>query len=191
MSSHAPLTSTGPGGEVLGCAHLDVPGVHARLWLAWSARGLVRVNWETEGAPADTVFGAGHPVPSALPEPYASVFSAYLAGEAVDPAQLPVDFSGTAFQAKVWRALRRIGRGQVRSYAAIAADVGSPRAMRAVGGANGKNPLAIVVPCHRVVEAAMRIGGYTGGLHLKRFLLDLEGVRTVGDIVQPGQLELL
>ena len=59
-----------------------------------------------------------------------------------------------------------------------------------MGLANGKNPICIVVPCHRVVEAGMRLGGYTGGLHLKRFLLELEGVKIVGDSVQPGQLEL-
>jgi methylated-DNA-[protein]-cysteine S-methyltransferase len=119
------------------------------------------------------------------------VLRAYLAGEAVDPAQLPVEFEGTPFQHKVWGALRDIRRGQVKSYAAVANAVGSPRAMRAVGSANGKNPLAIVVPCHRVVEAGMRLGGYTGGLHLKRFLLDLEGVRTGDDVVKPGQLDLL
>jgi O-6-methylguanine DNA methyltransferase len=79
----------------------------------------------------------------------------------------------------------------VRSYAAIANAIGSPRAMRAVGGANGRNPLAIVVPCHRVVEADMGLGGYTGGLHLKRFLLQLEGARVVADRVQPGQLALI
>jgi methylated-DNA-[protein]-cysteine S-methyltransferase len=63
--------------------------------------------------------------------------------------------------------------------------------MRAVGGANGKNPIAIVVPCHRVVEADMSIGGYTGGLRFKRFLLELEGAKLVADHVQPGQLSLL
>jgi O-6-methylguanine DNA methyltransferase len=63
--------------------------------------------------------------------------------------------------------------------------------MRAVGGANGRNPIAIVVPCHRVVEAGNRLGGYTGGLHIKRYLLELEGARVVADQVRPGQLELI
>ena len=177
--------------QPVGCGHLDVPEVSARLWLSWDPSALVRVSWESAQCDAAGAFGAGHPQIAAIPEPYAGVLRAYLAGEAVDPAQLPVALGGTSFQAKVWRALREIGRGQVRSYAAIATAVGSPRAMRAVGSANGKNRIAIVVPCHRVVEADMRLGGYTGGLHLKRFLLELEGVRASGDTVQPGQLDLL
>jgi O-6-methylguanine DNA methyltransferase len=91
----------------------------------------------------------------------------------------------------VWNALRKVSRGQVRSYAGIASDLGKPRATRAVGAANGRNPIAIVIPCHRVVETGMHLGGYTGGLHLKRFLLELEGARIDADRVRPGQLELL
>ena len=114
----------------------------------------------------------------------------YFAGEPVDPAEIPVDLHGTDFQKRVWRALRAIPRGRVRSYAGIASDVGSPRAMRAVGMANARNPIAIVVPCHRVVETGNRLGGYSGGLENKIFLLELEGVTVEGDRVQPGQLDL-
>jgi O-6-methylguanine DNA methyltransferase len=140
--------------------------------------------------PADA-FGSAHPPESEIPEPYGSVLRGYLAGQSVDPTELPIDPAGTPFQRRVWEALRRIPRGEVRSYAAVANEIGSPRGMRAVGAANGKNPICIVVPCHRVVEAGMRLGGYTGGLHLKRYLLELEGVKVVGDTVQPGQLELV
>jgi methylated-DNA-[protein]-cysteine S-methyltransferase len=101
-----------------------------------------------------------------------------------------VDLRGTPFQVRVWEALRKIERGNVRSYAGIAADVLSPRAMRAVGAANAANPIAIVVPCHRVVGTGLGIGGYSGGLPMKRRLLTLEGVRVDAGKVIPGQLEL-
>jgi len=158
--------------------------------MAWSEQGLTRLTWESEASTAAGVIGPGHPGETALPEPYRSVLSGYFAGDLVDPATLPVDLDGTAFRRKVWEALRAIPRGRVRSYAAIAQAVGSPRALRAVGGANGKNPVAIVVPCHRVIEASMQLGGYSGGLRFKRFLLELEGARIDADRVHPGQLAL-
>jgi len=165
--------------------------VRARLWAAWTDLGLACLQWADAEATASDMFGAAHPVEAEIPEPYGGVLRAYLQGEEVDPVRLPVDPAGTPFQRRVWDALRRIPRGQVRSYAAVANEIGSPRGMRAVGAANGKNPICIVVPCHRVVEAGLRLGGYTGGLHLKRFLLELEGVKVMGDAVQPGQLELI
>jgi methylated-DNA-[protein]-cysteine S-methyltransferase len=99
----------------------------------------------------------------------------YFAGErrAFD---LPLAPRGTAFQQKVWETLRKIPWGKTASYAEVARRVGSPKGMRAVGGANGRNPIAIIVPCHRVIAADGTLGGYGGGLHRKRFLLELEGV---------------
>jgi len=175
----------------IGCASLDVAGLGARLWIAWSEKGLTRLRFGPPGVDAQTVLGSPTPPITALPRPYGDVLETYLAGGDADPAKLPIDPHGTEFQRKVWSSLRRIPRGHVRTYGGIANEVGSPRAMRAVGAANGANPLPIVVPCHRVVEAGSRLGGYTGGLHVKRFLLDLEGVKVVGDHVQPGQLELI
>ncbi|MEO7865749.1 MAG: methylated-DNA--[protein]-cysteine S-methyltransferase [Sphingomicrobium sp.] len=93
---------------------------------------------------------------------------------------LPIDVRGTAFQEKVWQELRKIPLGQTRSYADIAAAVGSPGAVRAVGTANGSNPVAVLVPCHRVIRSDGTLGGYGGGLPNKRKLLDAEGVR-IGD----------
>lgn len=179
--------------EAIGCGLIEVPAVDARLWLTWGERGLRALTWAEAGADAGSALGAGLPAETEVPEPYASGLRRYLAGEAFDPIALPIEIehAGTAFQRKVWQALRRIPSGHVRSYASIARDIGSPRAMRAVGGANGKNPIAIVVPCHRVVEADMSLGGYSGGLRFKRFLLELEGARLVADHVQPGQLALL
>ena len=94
--------------------------------------------------------------------------------------QLPLDVRGTAFQEKVWAELRKIPLGQTRSYAAIAAAVGVPGAVRAVGTANGANPVAVLVPCHRVIRSDGTLGGYAGGLPNKVKLLAAEGV-TVGE----------
>jgi methylated-DNA-[protein]-cysteine S-methyltransferase len=89
---------------------------------------------------------------------------------------VPLDLHGTGFQLGVWQALRAIGPGQTRSYLEIARTVGSPKAVRAVGAAVGKNPLSVIVPCHRVVGSNGALTGYAGGLHRKRALLALEGV---------------
>ena len=85
-----------------------------------------------------------------------------------------LDLRGTVFQKSVWEADRRIPYGQTRTYAEVARSIGKPRAVRAVGGANGKNPVPLLVPCHRIV-ASDGIGGFTSGLHHKRRLLALEG----------------
>ena len=88
---------------------------------------------------------------------------------------LPLDLDGTAFQMRVWAALQRIPYGKTRTYKEIALDLGAPTATRAVGGANGANPIALVVPCHRVIASGGALGGYGGGLRVKSLLLDLEG----------------
>jgi AraC family transcriptional regulator of adaptative response/methylated-DNA-[protein]-cysteine methyltransferase len=91
---------------------------------------------------------------------------------------LPIDVAGTAFQEAVWKELRKIPVGETRSYADIAAAVGQPGAVRAVGTANGSNPVAVLVPCHRVIRSDGTLGGYAGGLDRKRKLLAAEGVTT-------------
>lgn len=97
----------------------------------------------------------------------------YFAGQ-LQEFTMPLRLDGTAFQRKVWKALRGIPYGETVSYAEIARRVGQPTACRAVGTANGRNPVAIVVPCHRVIAADGTLGGYGGGLDRKRFLLALE-----------------
>lgn len=87
---------------------------------------------------------------------------------------LPLALSGTPFQMRAWRALQDIPYGATRSYGEQARAMGQPRAVRAVGAANGRNPIAIVVPCHRVIGGGGNLKGYTGGLDIKEFLLDLE-----------------
>jgi O-6-methylguanine DNA methyltransferase len=94
-----------------------------------------------------------------------------------DAMEVPLDYSlGTAFQQQVWKELRRVPWGEAISYGELAARIGNPKASRAVGSANGKNPLAPVVPCHRVIQSGGALGGYGGGLEMKRRLLALEGV---------------
>ena len=88
--------------------------------------------------------------------------------------ELPLDTVGTEFQHRVWRGLLAIPFGRTSSYAELAHQIGNPKAVRAVGAANGRNPIAIVVPCHRVIGAAGALVGYAGGLERKRFLLALE-----------------
>lgn len=87
---------------------------------------------------------------------------------------VPLDLEGTPFQMKVWKALLRIPYGETRSYQQIAREVGNPRASRAVGMANHRNPVAIIVPCHRVISSDGSLGGYAGGLDIKARMLHLE-----------------
>ena len=98
----------------------------------------------------------------------------YLAGARRD-FDLPLAPQGTPFQQRVWAALREIPYGQTRSYRELALAAGSPRGYRAVGMANHRNPIPILIPCHRVVGADGSLTGYAGGLELKRKLLELEG----------------
>ncbi|MEI3311556.1 MAG: methylated-DNA--[protein]-cysteine S-methyltransferase [Evtepia gabavorous] len=100
---------------------------------------------------------------------------AYFAGQR-QAFSLPLNPDGTAFQRRVWQSLCDIPYGRVISYRELAAQVGSPRAFQAVGQANGRNPLPILIPCHRVIAADGTLGGYSSGVERKRFLLRLEGL---------------
>jgi len=105
-------------------------------------------------------------------------FRLYFAGE-LRAFDLPLEMIGTSFQKRVWGALRNIPYGETRSYSQIAGEIGAPRAIRAVGAANGRNPIPIIVPCHRVIGASGKLVGFGGGLDWKRFLLDLEATHAV------------
>lgn len=106
----------------------------------------------------------------------------YLEGKR-DVFDLPLDLRGTPFQRAVWRAVAEIPYGETRSYQRVARSVRRPRAVRAVGAANGANPVPLVVPCHRVIASGGGLGGYGGGLDAKRRLLAMEQARTA-----PGRL---
>jgi len=99
--------------------------------------------------------------------------AAYFAGE-LHHFELRIEFKGTPFQRSVWEALRTIPYGETRSYGEIAHQIGNPTASRAVGLANGHNPIAVIVPCHRVIGANGSLTGFGGGLERKRALLELE-----------------
>ncbi|WP_407562148.1 methylated-DNA--[protein]-cysteine S-methyltransferase [Streptomyces sp. 184] len=123
--------------------------------------------------PADETFGV--PADPADP-PFAAAaaqLSAYFAGERTD-FDLPLHLSGTPFQQRVWEQLRQIPYGETISYGELAERVGNPAASRAVGMANGRNPVGIIVPCHRVVGANGSLTGYGGGIDRKKQLLALE-----------------
>jgi methylated-DNA-[protein]-cysteine S-methyltransferase len=151
----------------------EVESPLGKLKLVASADALVGVLWEGEGFDRPRLdaqkFEGHHPI---LAEAELQL-SEYFAGRRTD-FELPLEPRGTEFQKKVWRNLRRIPFGTTRSYVDIARAIGSPRACRAVGAANGKNPLPIVVPCHRVVGANGALTGFGGGLETKAKLLALE-----------------
>ena len=109
--------------------------------------------------------------------PYIGAVRAYLAGE---PLTLPLDLSPSAFQARVWTALQKIPYGETRSYGEVAQAIGDPTAVRAVAGACAKNPVALAVPCHRVVRADGSLSGYRWGVTRKRALLRREAVAKEG-----------
>jgi methylated-DNA-[protein]-cysteine S-methyltransferase len=121
--------------------------------------------------------------PSALHHP----IEAYFAGDLTAIDGLAVRHNGTAFQREVWAALRAIPAGTTLSYGALAQRLGRDKAVRAVGLANGANPVGLVVPCHRVIGANATLTGYGGGLHRKQWLLAHEGV-TLGS--RQGRLDL-
>ncbi|HXJ38095.1 MAG TPA: methylated-DNA--[protein]-cysteine S-methyltransferase [Bryobacteraceae bacterium] len=120
-------------------------------------------------------FGAHgiHQLSSAVMRNTVRQLQAYFAGD-LQSFDVPLEIGGTDFQRRVWNALQTIPYGQMRSYSQIAAQIGAPRAVRAVGAANGRNPIPIIVPCHRVIGASGSLVGFGGGLAWKRLLLDLE-----------------
>src|SRR5690606_4692756 len=111
------------------------------------------------------------------PRAVRTAVSAYFGGDLTALDGLTVQTGGTDFQRSVWTALRAIPAGQTRSYGQLAAAIGSPKAVRAAGLANGQNPIAVIVPCHRVIGANGTLTGYAGGLERKRWLLAHEGAR--------------
>jgi methylated-DNA-[protein]-cysteine S-methyltransferase len=118
--------------------------------------------------------------------PYTEQLEAYFQGN-LREFTVALDLTGTAFQTKCWEALRRIPYGETRSYAELARDVGSPQAFRAVGQANHQNPVAIIVPCHRVIGADGSLTGYGGGMNVKEFLLRLEGAANQASLPLDGK----
>lgn len=144
------------------------------LTLVASDAGLVAVIWEND-RPGRVKLGPMVEAPEhAVLVGAAKQVSAYFAGT-LTRFDLPLDFRGTDFQKSVWAALLTIPFGETRSYAEIARQVGRPTAFRAVGAANGKNPISIIAPCHRVIGTNGTLTGFAGGLEAKALLLGIEG----------------
>ncbi len=116
--------------------------------------------------------------PGAAPRPVAEALAAYFAGEMTALDRVPWRTVGTDFQQAVWRALLDIPAGETTTYAALAARIGRPTAVRAVGHANGANPVGVVIPCHRVIGSDGTLTGYGGGIERKRWLLEHERAAT-------------
>ena len=110
------------------------------------------------------------------PGPIRDAFGRYFAGQMGALADIPWRVAGTDFQRQVWTALTRIPAGRTETYAGLAARIGRPTAVRAVGLANGSNPIGVVIPCHRVIGSSGALTGYGGGIERKRWLLAHEGV---------------
>ena len=158
--------------------HTKIPSPVGPLTLRGTARGLTGVFMadHRHGPPADRAGGTedARPFADAVAQ-----LDEYFAGRRT-AFDLPVDeagLGGTAFQRRVWRALRDIPHGRTISYGELARRIGQPAAVRAVGLANGRNPLSIVVPCHRVIGANGALTGYGGGVERKRWLLAHEAAR--------------
>jgi O-6-methylguanine DNA methyltransferase len=147
---------------------------------AISGAGLGRLVFAREGEDAVVAWarrwhpGANIVTHDPLLDALAAELEAYFAGR-LRGFSIPLDLRGTPFQLEVWRALLGIGYGTTRAYSELAAEIGHPQAVRAVGAANGANPIPIVVPCHRLIAKGGGLVKYGGGLEVKRRLLELEG----------------
>jgi len=142
------------------------------LFLAASGRGLVRLEFESRVQKMNATAIRLQESASVL-APYLRQLNEYFAGERRE-FSVPLDLRGTEFQKACWHALLEIPYGETRSYRDIAQAIGNPDACRAVGMSNNRNPVAIIVPCHRVIASSGSLCGYGGGLELKRTLLALE-----------------
>jgi methylated-DNA-[protein]-cysteine S-methyltransferase len=152
------------------------PSPVGALTLVASDKGLVAILWE-EDDPARVRLSSREERPDhPMLAQTAQQLTAYFAGTLQD-FTVPLDFRGTDFQQKVWAALCAIPFGETRSYGDIARAIGQPTASRAVGAANGRNPISIIAPCHRVVGTNGALTGFAGGVEVKRWLLDFEQSR--------------
>ncbi|CAL4868930.1 Methylated-DNA--protein-cysteine methyltransferase, constitutive [Asticcacaulis sp. MM231] len=155
-------------------AHLHYPSPVGRLKLVARQHGLMAILWENDDPKrvrlGETVEDVNHTI---LRET-AQQLDDYFAGRRTS-FSLPLAFNGTDFQKQVWLALLAIPFGETRTYGQLAAQLGRPSASRAVGAANGKNPISIIAPCHRVIGGNGKLTGFAGGLEAKAYLLGLEG----------------
>lgn len=155
-----------PSGDRIFFASLETPLGDARL--VCDGEGRLRAFLWVEGDRPLSRFGEGEMVACDNPFGLSRAIADYFAGNLHAIDALPVVFAGTPFQNTVWQALRTIPAGETLSYGGLAARIGAPKAVRAVGLANGANPLGVIVPCHRVIGADGSLTGYGGGLERKK-----------------------
>jgi AraC family transcriptional regulator of adaptative response/methylated-DNA-[protein]-cysteine methyltransferase len=159
----------------------EIDAVLGRLLVAATERGVCHVRLGADDAELEAGLAAEFPFAAlrrddAALAPWADAVACYAEGR-TPRLHVPLDVRGSRFEQRVWDALRAIPRGATRSYGEVAAALGMPRAARAVGRACARNPVALVVPCHRVVAQGGGLGGYRYGLARKRALLEREGER--------------
>ncbi len=157
----------------------DVESPIGKIWLARSNKGLLRLDFpcaEEKFLKELSTQTKAEPEyrPSKLDD-ISNWLDNYFEGKKMEYKE-PFDLRGTDFQKKVWRAIHGIPRGKLASYGQLAESIKKPKASRAVGNAVGQNPIAIIIPCHRVVWSNGGIGGFGGGLPIKRFLLNVENI---------------
>jgi len=163
----------GGRGETIRWTTFDSP--LGELFIAATSKGICRLTFDDSEASLHRLF------PKATIVKDDGALREFVAGtlqvieQPLVAHQLPIDVAGTAFQEAVWRELRKIPVGETRSYAEIAAAIGAPKAVRAVGTANGDNHVAVLIPCHRVIRSDGSLGGYGGGIERKKKLLASEG----------------
>jgi methylated-DNA-[protein]-cysteine S-methyltransferase len=165
--------------ETFGLDRLETP-IGVALLVTDSEGALRALDWEDHEPRLRQLlrlqYGAAALREARAPDDIRAALSGYFAGRLACLDSIKWRVAGTAFQRKVWTALRTIPVGTTMSYGALAAQLDMPKAVRAVGFANGSNPISIVVPCHRVIGADGSLTGYGGGLPRKRWLLEHEGV---------------
>lgn len=149
------------------------------IWAATTGKGLLRVDFQQpELKFIESIQRRMDAVLVKKPGKFHELMKlmrAYFEGERVN-FKLPLDLKGTEFQKAIWNLIHRIPYGRLMSYGGLATAVGRPRAVRAAGNAVGANPLAIIIPCHRVIKSDGSLGGFGGGLNIKRYLLNIEGI---------------
>jgi AraC family transcriptional regulator of adaptative response/methylated-DNA-[protein]-cysteine methyltransferase len=153
-----------------------------KLLVAGTARGVCFVRFGTSAAglvrrlQSEFAFGEIAPARDGSVGEWAARVVAYVDGRS-ESLEVPLDVRGSRFQKRVWHALGRIPRGRTRAYSEVAAEVGAPRAARAVARACASNPVLVITPCHRVISKDGGLGGYAGGVRRKQALLETEGAR--------------
>ncbi len=160
--------------ELMALSYIIVASPIGKLKLVASDLGLVAILWENDDPRrvrlAELAEQSSHPVLLRVEQELREYFNGKR-----NAFTVPLEMRGTPFQKQVWGALLEIPFGETRTYGQLADQLGNPNATRAVGAANGRNPLSIVVPCHRVISHSGKLTGFAGGLHAKAHLLRLEG----------------